>query len=88
MRKCDELSRVLRIIGDEYGEEGHANGVTVADKDDSLSLKLSVEDIEAKITDVEDELGGPCRFTGKICTDHGGHEVAGTALRALSLARR
>ena len=37
---------------------------------------------------VEDELGSPCRLTGKTCTDHGGREVAGTALRALSLARR
>ena len=54
VRRCDELSRILRTIGEEYEE----SPIVVEDKDEALSLKLSMDDVEPKIIAVEDELSG------------------------------
>ena len=53
-----------------------------------LNLVQALRQIVEDKPEYARRLGSPCRFTGKTCTDHGGREVAGTALRALSLARR
>ena len=54
VRRCDELARVLRTIGEEYEE----SDIVLADKDEETSLTLSLDDIEPKVHEVEDELNG------------------------------
>lgn len=54
VRKCDELDRILRGVKDEYAEAE----ITPPEKDDKLSLALSLDDIEDKIKEVDDELSG------------------------------
>ena len=54
VRKCDELARILRVIAEEYEE----SPIEIGEKDDALSLKLSLEDVEPKIKELEEELDG------------------------------
>ena len=65
VRKCDDLSRVLRQIAEEYEE----SGIPMADKDDRLSLSLSLEDVEDKIRSVDDELSG-LKSTQEVRAQH------------------
>ena len=52
VRKCDDLQRILRTISEEYEE----SDITLADKDDALSIKMTLDDVEVKIKAVEHEL--------------------------------
>ena len=52
VRKCDELSRVLRVIGEEFEN----STVMLADKDDQMSLSLTLEDVAPKIASIDEEL--------------------------------
>jgi len=52
VRKCDDLSRVLRGIAEEYEE----SEIPIAEKDDKLAVSLSLEDVEPKIRLVDEEL--------------------------------
>ena len=52
VRRCEELSRVLRTINEEYED----SGITLADKDDALSISMNLDDVEVKIKAVEREL--------------------------------
>jgi len=52
VRQCDDLLRILRTIGEEF----QSSPITLADKDESLSLTLSLDEVSTKINEVDDEL--------------------------------
>jgi V-type H+-transporting ATPase subunit a len=54
VRRCDELARVLRTIGEEYEE----SDIVLGEKDEHLSMSMSIDEVEVKIREVEDELSG------------------------------
>ena len=54
MRKCDDLSRLLRGIGDEYEH----SGIALGERDEKASVDLNLDDVEDKIRAVDDELSG------------------------------
>ena len=54
VRKCEDLQRILRAIGEEYED----TQIKFADKDESRAMSLSLDDVETKIRDVEEELTG------------------------------
>ena len=52
VRKCEDLQRIMRTIQEEYED----SSIELADKNDEQSLTLSLEDVEAKIKSIEEEL--------------------------------
>merc|ERR1719162_1288241 len=54
VRKCDDLDRILRGIGEAYEN----SNIVLADKNEPESLNLSLDDVEPKIYEVEEELRG------------------------------
>jgi V-type H+-transporting ATPase subunit a len=53
VRKCDDLERIIRSINEEYDE---TSTIVIADRDEKLSLSLTLEDVEDKLHAIEDEL--------------------------------
>ena len=53
VRKCDDLERILRSISEEYDEN---STIVIAERDEKLSLSLSLEDVEGKLHSIEEEL--------------------------------
>jgi len=52
VRKCDELSRIMRIINEEFA----SSSITVADKDEAAALALGLDDVESKVLQINEEL--------------------------------
>jgi V-type H+-transporting ATPase subunit a len=52
VRKCDELSRLLRLINDEMV----TSSIPLADKDETKALALGLDDVEEKIHHINEEL--------------------------------
>ena len=66
VRKCDELARVLRTIAEEYEN----SEIVISDKDDRLSLSLSLDDVEPKINEVHEELTGLKSMQDQLLKNH------------------
>jgi len=55
VRKCDDLMRVLRTIATDYEEH---SDIVISDCDEKLAVTLSLDDVEPKIRQIDDELAG------------------------------
>ena len=66
VRKCDELARVLRTIAEEYEN----SEIEIAEKNDKLCVSLSLDDVEPKIKEVDEELSGLKSMQDQLLKNH------------------